>query len=73
MTMTQFIQDNHAELDAAINNALTFVPRQASCSCPQSGTDHHHAPDTLNNEERRQWILNDEGLYNWARREGVRI
>jgi len=27
----------------------------------------------LNNEERRLWILNDEGLYLWARREGVRI
>jgi hypothetical protein len=24
-------------------------------------------------EERRQWILNDEGLYLWARSEGVRI
>lgn len=31
-------------------------------------------PDSrLNNEERRQWILNDEGLYNWARSEGVRV
>lgn len=28
---------------------------------------------TLNDEDRRQWILNDEGLYNWARREGVKI
>jgi len=27
----------------------------------------------LNNEERRLWILNDESLYRWARREGVRI
>lgn len=27
----------------------------------------------LNNEERRKWILNDEGLYQWARSEGVRI
>lgn len=27
----------------------------------------------LNDEERRQWILNDEGLYNWARSEGVRV
>ena len=27
----------------------------------------------LNDEERRLWILNDEGLYLWARREGVRI
>ncbi len=26
-----------------------------------------------NNNERRLWILNDEGLYNWARSEGVRI
>lgn len=27
----------------------------------------------LNDEDRRQWILNDEGLYNWARSEGVKI
>lgn len=27
----------------------------------------------LNDEERRQWILNDEGLYKWARNSGVRI
>ena len=31
-------------------------------------------PDArLNDAERRQWINNDEGLYNWARSEGVRI
>jgi hypothetical protein len=28
---------------------------------------------SLNNNERRMWILNDEGLYRWARRSGVRI
>ena len=27
----------------------------------------------LNNDERRLWILNDEGLYNWARSKNVRI
>jgi hypothetical protein len=27
----------------------------------------------LNNAERRLWILNNEGLYNLARSEGVRI
>jgi len=27
----------------------------------------------LNNEERQQWVLNDEGLYQWARREGVKV
>ncbi len=26
-----------------------------------------------NDEERRLWILNDEGLYEWARSEGVKI
>jgi len=26
-----------------------------------------------NDEERRLWVLNDEGLYLWARSEGVRI
>ena len=26
-----------------------------------------------NDNERRLWILNDEGLYRWARSEGVRI
>ena len=32
------------------------------------------APDQpINNEERRLWILNYEGLYNWARSEGVNI
>ena len=31
-------------------------------------------PDySLNNAERRQWILNDEGLYRWARSQGVSI
>ena len=31
-------------------------------------------PDArLNDAERRLWIQNDEGLYNWARSEGVRI
>jgi hypothetical protein len=32
-----------------------------------------HPGFTINDAERRQWILNDEGLYRWARSEGVRI
>ena len=27
----------------------------------------------IDDDERRQWIMNDEGLYDWARSEGVRI
>lgn len=31
------------------------------------------AGHSINDEERRLWILNDEGLYRWARQKGVRI
>lgn len=27
----------------------------------------------INDREREMWLLNDEGLYSWARQEGVRI
>lgn len=27
----------------------------------------------LNDDERRLWVLNDEGLYSWARSEGVQV
>lgn len=31
-------------------------------------------PDArIDDHERRLWILNDEGLYNWARSSGVKI
>jgi hypothetical protein len=26
-----------------------------------------------NDAERRQWVLNDEWLYNWAKSEGVNV
>ena len=28
---------------------------------------------SLNDADRREWIMNDEGLYSWARSEGVRL
>ena len=34
-------------------------------ACPNIGR--------LNDEDREDWIGNDESLYNWARSEGVRI
>lgn len=33
-------------------------------ACPNVGT--------LNDADRQLWILNDEGLYNWARSQGVK-
>lgn len=34
-------------------------------ACPNVGS--------LNDDDRREWIANDEGLYQWARSEGVRV
>ena len=55
-SITQFIRENKAEIDAGIKRALDADP------------EYH-----LNDRERRLWILNDEGLYRWARSEGVRV
>lgn len=35
--------------------------------------DEYTQSQYKNDEEREQWILNDEGLYNWAKSEGVKI
>lgn len=72
-SVRDFIAENRTELDAAIGRALGHVPRTASCYCPKSGTDHYHDAPRLTDADRREWLLNDEGLYNWARSEGVAI
>jgi hypothetical protein len=56
-SLTDFIRENRAEIDACILRALRLTWQD----------------QTLNDSEGRQWILNDEGLYNWARSEGVRL
>jgi len=60
MTLRVFIREHRETLDVCILKAL--------------GREHSEGKTyTINDEERRLWILNDEGLYNWARSEGVRI
>jgi len=63
----EFIKAHRKELDEAINAARYRWDGKGG-----RGTIPTPAP-TYNDEERRQWILNDEGLYNWARGEGVKI
>ncbi len=73
MRMREFIKQNRKEIDNAIDGVVGHVPATAGCCCHLNGTDHFHQPERRNDEERRQWILGDEGLYNWARGEGVPI
>jgi hypothetical protein len=74
MRMREFVRQNREEIDYYIREVCGRVPAQASCCCPLSGTDHRHEhPGGENDKERTLWVQSDEGLYRWARSEGVPI
>jgi hypothetical protein len=62
-----FIGAHRAEINDAINQRLYRHDGKGG-----RGTIPTPAP-VHDDEEMRGWILNDEGLYNWARSEGVDI
>lgn len=67
MKLQQFIAAHRGELNQAINAELyRHDGRGGRGTIPTPPPQH-------SSSEIREWILNDEGLYNWARREGVRI
>lgn len=67
MTMRDFIRSNRDEIDAAINGVLyRYDGNGGQGTVPDP-------PPQRNDSERRLWIANDEGLYNWARGEGVGV
>jgi hypothetical protein len=61
MTMREFIRKNRAKLDEAIDRAENY------------GRKTPIEKGKRNDNDRQVWILNDEGLYRWARSEGVPI
>ena len=66
-SMSAFIRDNREALDDAINSVLyRYDGRGGRGTVP-------NPPPRRNDSERRDWIANDEGLYSWARSEGVRV
>jgi len=66
MTIREFIRENRLTIDAAINRAIYRYDGNGG-----RGTVPDPAPH-YTDAERRLWILNDEGLYNWWRSEGGR-
>ena len=74
MELAEWIEVNREELSATVARVLGHVPRTAGCYCPLSGTEHQHEPTSpLDDDELERWVLNDEGLYLWARRDGVEV
>lgn len=67
MKMKDFIDQHQREIDDAINAAIYRWDGNG-----RPGKVPTPAP-TYDNQTRRDWIANDEGLYRWARSEGVRI
>ena len=67
MTMREFIKSNRTEIDAAINGVLY---RHDGAGGPGRVPD---PPPRRNDRERADWVSNNDGLYQWARHEGVRF
>jgi len=67
VTMRAFIKENREEIDRCINGALfRYDGNGGKGKVP-------NPPPTRNDSERREWVMNDESLYRWARSEGVRV
>jgi len=63
MNIRTFIRRHRQEIDQAINQVIfRYDGRGGRGTVP-------NPPPRHNDEERRQWILNNEGLYLWAKRE----
>ncbi len=67
MRMRDFIGDNRAEIDGCINSAMFEHDGHGGRG------EIPDPPPRRNDSEREEWIRNAEGLYLWARREGVPV
>ncbi len=67
MTMKEFIRSNRVELEHVISSALYRHDGRGGRGTIPTPAPRYPA------QEIRLWILNDEGLFQWARSCGVKI
>ena len=62
----RFIRENRAKIDARINETLSLSPgirgRNFGIKTPK-----------FNDNDRHVWLLNNEGLYLWAKAQGIKV
>lgn len=74
MRLRTYVRENREAIEQFVNSQLNFVPREASCDCPRSRTDHYHANKrkyTL--VQLEEMVVNHYELVIAARKAGVPI
>ena len=67
MRMREFIKQHRGEIDKGIDSVTyRYDGRGGKGTIP-------YPPPKHNDKERETWIMNDEGLYRWAKSEGVPV
>jgi hypothetical protein len=66
-TIENFIEENRTEIDRLINGCIYRHDGKGGRGTVPS------PPPERDDDERRDWIVNDEGLYGWAKSEGVSL
>jgi len=62
----RFIRENRAKIDAKINETL-------SPSVRETNRNFGIKVPRFNDNDRHVWLLNNEGLYLWAKAQGIKV
>lgn len=63
MRLREFIKQNREEIDRVVHSIQSRPNTQGE----------RMSPIKLNDKDREEWVMNEEGLYRWARSSGCRI
>lgn len=74
MRLRTYVRENREAIEQFVNSQLNFVPREARCDCPKSGTDHYHTNKRKHTlVQLEEMVVNHYELVIAARKAGVPI